>query len=35
MAAPPESGLIDLYAHAIADATGAGVLKGKIAYRFR
>jgi hypothetical protein len=35
MAAPPESGLIDIYAHAIADATGAGTLKGKIAYRFR
>lgn len=35
MAEPPESGLIDIYAHAIADATGAGTLKGKIAYRFR
>lgn len=35
MEAPPESGLIDIYAHAIADATGAGTLKGKIAYRFR
>lgn len=35
MAAAPESGLIGIYAHAAAGATGAGVLKGKIAYRFR
>lgn len=35
MAAAPESGLIDIYAHGPADATGAGTLKGKIAYRFR
>jgi len=35
MAAAPESGWVDIYAHAPANATGAGALRGKLAYRFR
>lgn len=31
----PDGGMIDIYAHASAAATGAGTMKGKIAYRFR
>jgi hypothetical protein len=33
MAAAPANNQIDLYAHAPANATGAGTLKGKIVYR--
>lgn len=32
-AARPASGVVQIYASATADATGAGTLKGKIAYR--
>lgn len=35
LAAAPANGLIDLYLQGPADATGAGVVKGKIAYSFR
>jgi hypothetical protein len=35
LAATPESGLISLYAHASANATGAGSMKGEVHYRFR
>lgn len=35
LSAPPESGIIGLYAHAIANATGAGSMKGEVHYRFR
>ena len=33
LSAAPANGMIDIYAHAPANATGAGVLKGKISYR--
>lgn len=35
LAASPESGVISLYAHAIANATAAGTMKGEVHYRFR
>lgn len=35
LAAAPDSGMISLYAHGIADATGAGSMKFEIHYRFR
>lgn len=35
LAAPPPSGMISLYAHAIAAATGAGTMKFEIHYRDR
>lgn len=33
--AAPESGVVSLYQHAIANATGAGSLKFEVHYRFR
>lgn len=35
LAARPEGGIIGLYAHVIANATGAGSMKGEVHYRFR
>lgn len=35
LAKAPANGMVDIYAHGPANATGAGTLKGKIAYRFR
>lgn len=35
LAAAPSNGVISLYAHAIANATGAGSMKGEVHYRFR
>jgi hypothetical protein len=35
LAAAPENGVISLYQHAIANATGAGSMKGEVHYRFR
>lgn len=36
LARPPENNMVDIYAHgAGANATAAGTLRGKIAYRFR
>lgn len=35
LAAAPDNGVIGLYAHATAGATGAGSMKGEVHYRFR